>query len=58
MNADKLKEHQWTIKDSKFICERCGYIPDEEESRFLSSCHWSSFSADIHVSDMETRNSQ
>jgi len=50
-NMDKLKEHQWTIEDTKFICKVCGYSPNEEESKFLSSCYWSSFSADIHVTD-------
>ena len=48
---NKLEEHEWTIENKKFICKRCGFTPNEEESKFLSSCHWSSYSADIHISD-------
>jgi predicted Zn-ribbon and HTH transcriptional regulator len=44
-----LEEHQWTIEDRKFICTKCGYLPNDEEEKFLCSCFWSCHSADIHV---------
>lgn len=45
----KLEEHQWTL-GGKFICTKCGYAANEEESKFLAGCYWHSYSADIHVS--------
>lgn len=47
----EIKEHQWTIANKQFICTKCGYVANDEESKFLSSCYWSNFSADIHISD-------
>lgn len=43
-----IKEHQWTIDAGKFICKECKYIANEEESRFLTTCCYSSYNADIY----------
>lgn len=44
----KINEHKWTL-GGKFICTECGYIANEEESKFLASCHWHIYSASIYV---------
>ena len=45
----KINEHQWTIDDNKFVCADCGYTANEEESKYLATCHWSNcYFVDIH----------
>ena len=45
------EKHKWTIKDGNFVCDLCGHVANEDEGKYLAMCHWSSYSADIHVSN-------
>lgn len=48
----RIKEHNWTIFDREFVCTECGYKANDEEGKYLASCYWSTYSADIHHSDL------